>query len=525
MNIIVLHDAISASSSVDEADVLTQAQTVEEALRSFGHVTKRMEFALDLARSADELRRHSPDIVFNLVESVGGQGRLIHLAPVLLESLRIPYAGCPADAIYTSSNKLLAKNILRGAGIDTPPWVTLDGGHGFAPGKFILKSVWEHASRGIDDSSVIDIANEADARRAIRERAEQLAGEGFAEAYIEGREFNLSFLGGVNGVRALPPAEIDFVGYAPGKPRIVGYAAKWAEGSFEYGNTPRRFEFPASDETLLRRLIEMGHACWRAFGLHGWARVDFRVDNHGRAWVLEVNANPCLSPDAGFAAAVQRAGLTMTDAVRLILESVTAETQRHGEQRVHLRGTEDTEKKKSGVAHSGSLFAPPRLRGDAQPSDHNAVREIVSATGFFSAAEVDIAVELIDDKLAKGAKSDYRFIFAELDGRTVGYACFGEIACTVGSYDLYWIAVHPSASGRGVGKLLNHAVEQAIRELGGRRVYAETSGRAQYEPTRAFYRACGYIEEARFPDFYAPGDDKVVFGKELGKGVMPSGRQ
>lgn len=156
------------------------------------------------------------------------------------------------------------------------------------------------------------------------------------------------------------------------------------------------------------------------------------------------------------------------------------------------------------------------VRTEPRETDSRAIRDIVTSSGFFSAAEVDVAVELIDDRLVKGEKSDYRFLFADMDGQLVGYTCYGEIACTVGSYDLYWIAVHELARGMGLGKRLDVETAMTIRALGGRRMYAETSGRAQYEPTRAFYRACGYFEEARFVDFYAPGDDKVVFTKFVG---------
>lgn len=164
----------------------------------------------------------------------------------------------------------------------------------------------------------------------------------------------------------------------------------------------------------------------------------------------------------------------------------------------------------------------PCLRGEIsirslpRESDSQAIRAIVTSSGFFSAAEIDVAVELIDDRLTRGEKSDYRFLFADLEGELVGYTCYGEIACTVGSYDLYWIAVHEKCRGLGLGKRLDDQTVRAIAAIGGRRVYAETSGKAQYEPTRAFYRACGYFEEGRFKDFYAPGDDKVVFTKIVG---------
>ncbi len=103
------------------------------------------------------------------------------------------------------------------------------------------------------------------------------------------------------------------------KPRIVGRRAKWDEGSFEYQQTPRRFEFPASDRLLLETLTDLSKACWELFELRGFARVDFRVDGLGQPWILEVNVNPCLSPDAGFAAALHQAGLPFPEAVRIIL--------------------------------------------------------------------------------------------------------------------------------------------------------------------------------------------------------------
>ena len=111
--------------------------------------------------------------------------------------------------------------------------------------------------------------------------------------------------------QVLPPAEIDFGDFPPDKPRIVGYQAKWDDESFEYHHTPRRFEFPSTDRALLAELSRLAADCWHQFGLRGYVRVDFRVDRDGRPWILEVNSNPCLSLDAGFAAAVQRAGITV----------------------------------------------------------------------------------------------------------------------------------------------------------------------------------------------------------------------
>jgi D-alanine-D-alanine ligase len=156
------------------------------------------------------------------------------------------------------------------------------------------------------------------------------------------------------------------------------------------------------------------------------------------------------------------------------------------------------------------------LRFEIISADREAVRDIVASTGFFSPAEVDVAVELVDERLAKGPASGYEFVLADCDGQTVGYTCYGPIAGTQSSYDLYWIAVRRGQQNAGLGRLLMDETERRIARAGGRRVYAETSNRAQYVPTRAFYQRCGYFREAVIVDFYAPGDDKVIFVKDVG---------
>ncbi|MEQ9121576.1 MAG: hypothetical protein RIM80_03305 [Alphaproteobacteria bacterium] len=185
------------------------------------------------------------------------------------------------------------------AGLPTPAWSA--DGRGLS-GRVIVKSVAEHASLGIDAGSVV-AADTAPAE--IARRAEAYGGAFFAEAYVHGREFNLSILDGA----VLPPAEIEFLDFDTEAPRIVGWEAKWAESSAAYANTPRRFGFPGRDAGLLAKLTRLAERAWALFDLDGYARIDFRVDGAGRPWILEVNANPCITPDAGFAAAAEVAGL------------------------------------------------------------------------------------------------------------------------------------------------------------------------------------------------------------------------
>ncbi len=155
------------------------------------------------------------------------------------------------------------------------------------------------------------------------------------------------------------------------------------------------------------------------------------------------------------------------------------------------------------------------LRDEVHPADRERVRRIVESTGFFKPAEVEVAVELVDERLTRGPSSGYHFLFAERDGQVVGYACYGPIAGTAASYDLYWLAVEDSCRGQGLGRVLILEAEQLIHRAGGRRVYIETSHRPQYVPTRHFYERCGYHLEAILKDFYAPGDDKAIYVKVL----------
>lgn len=178
------------------------------------------------------------------------------------------------------------------------------------------------------------------------------------------------------------------------------------------------------------------------------------------------------------------------------------------------------------MTRSSQAIETLTFRSEPRASDAAAIRDVVSSTGFFHDFEIDVAVELVEERLSRGLASEYYFIFADdASGRMIGYACFGPIACTVGSFDLYWIAVHNDRRGRGLGLELMRRAEDAMRAslpgpAGkplpiGRRVYVETSSQPKYEPTRAFYLKCGYAEEARFGDFYADGDDKVVYSKTL----------
>jgi GNAT superfamily N-acetyltransferase len=155
------------------------------------------------------------------------------------------------------------------------------------------------------------------------------------------------------------------------------------------------------------------------------------------------------------------------------------------------------------------------FRTEVTQEDMANVRAMTESTGFFYPEEVHIAVDLVEERLVRGPKCDYNFIFAEEAGRTVGYTSYGPIACTAASWDLYWICVLGDYRGKGLGTRLLAMSEEDILRRGGTRVYIETSARPLYEPTRAFYLSRGYSLAGQFEDFYGPGDAKNVYVKVL----------
>jgi D-alanine-D-alanine ligase len=309
-SIVLLHDAAAAAGRPDSSDTLLEAQAIAAALERLGYATTTLPVGLDLGALERALHELRPHAVFNLVESLEGSGRLLSCVPALLASLGVPFTGCSAEALAATSNKPAAKRLLRLAEIATPALLDAAAGDGAGDGTWIVKSVFEHASLGIDDSSVV--AGREAAGRVLEARRAQLGGDWFAERFVPGRELNVGILAAPEGPRLLPVAELRFEGFPATKPAIVGYAAKWDVDSFEYRHTVRSFDV---EPALAARAERLALACWELFALDGYARVDFRADASGLLFVLEVNANPCLAPDAGFAAALAQAGIAFDDAI------------------------------------------------------------------------------------------------------------------------------------------------------------------------------------------------------------------
>jgi D-alanine-D-alanine ligase len=376
MRVLVVHQPVPPHATQDDQDVLVQASAVADALTRMGHEVAIHPAGQSPPELDQLLHREHFDAVFNLVEAFWGKDFFQWLAAGILTERKIPFTGADEDALFLTGDKLIAKSILKEARLPTPEWIVpeeiardwleswetmclagkardqptplqsvtgekvfrriqrrhadrwrhvigrsvsdLDFG---TPEEFLCKSAWSHASAGLVEE-LYRLATPDDKFQLLRDlarRSHQSQEPWFAERFINGREFNLSVIAGENGPIVFPPAEIDFSAFPPERLKIVGYSAKWAPDSFEYSATPRRFTFPPEDESLLRHLETLARKCWQVFQLRGYARVDFRVDPDGQPWILEINTNPCLSPDAGFAAAAAQAGWSLDQVVAAVL--------------------------------------------------------------------------------------------------------------------------------------------------------------------------------------------------------------
>jgi D-alanine-D-alanine ligase len=488
-----------------EAGVLGEVQAVSQALRKL-NLRHRMVGVRRFEDLPAVLAASDEPVVFNLVEGFWSDTGQANLVPTVVTSFGTACTGNDTQGLLWSLDKWESKTLLAAAGLPTPKGLVVQPGQplpgkGLFEGPYIVKPVQTDASEGIDKTSIIPKRGKA-FHEAVKRIHDRMAQPALIEQYIEGRELNVSVICRKGNLEVLPLAEIDFSAFEAGRPRIVGYEAKWLADSFEFQNTQRIIPAPLP-ERLARDIRDLAVAACRALRCFEYCRVDFRLDTANKAYILEVNANPDISPDAGFAAALDAAGISYPAFVRLVVDNAIARKQK-------------TEDRKWKAARASSVVRRLSSGMDVRwcrPEDRQIVLSFLSDSGFFRPDEIDIAREVLDSALAEGPKGHYQSFIAEVDGETVGWICYGPTPCTLGTYDIYWIGVSSAWQGQGVGRALTAFAEQAIRDRGGRLFVVETSGRESYTPTRRFYEALGYQEAANIPDFYGPGDPRVIFTK------------
>ena len=313
---IILHNRLSVTPTPDEADVLDQVKLAGKALAELGYNCHVRDIGMDLQEDIRKIKELSPALVFNLVETVFGKSELLHMVPSVLGALKIPYTGVSDEGLFLTTRKTLTKSLMHKYGIRTPEWFSPLGNFYPDPSKkYILKPVSEEGSVCLDEDAVFTGNNDRMMLRISKFDPDDY----FVEEFIEGREFNLSVTGKPGSYQVYPVAEMLFRDFPEGKERILGYRAKWDEQSFEYQHTCREFDTLKKETELQNKLVSVARKCGEIFQLSGYFRVDVRVSQDGKPFVLEINGNPCISPDSGFIAAATRAGMSATDVVKQII--------------------------------------------------------------------------------------------------------------------------------------------------------------------------------------------------------------
>src|SRR6266581_2076001 len=470
MRVVILYDPGADDwTAEDVAGVMEAVDDIARIFVSFNHQVQRVPVRHDM-RWFNVCRR--ADLVFNLCEGVRGVAQWEDHVVGTLELAGIAYTGCGPWTTSACRRKAVANTLLERAGLPVPRWTIAQGKiDDDFPLPAIVKPAAEDASTGLDRQSVVSDRKSLKARiAAMTEQFDEV----LVQQYIAGREFNV----GIVGTRTLPVAEIDFSTMPEGTWPILTYAAKWHVGSPEdIGSRP---VCPAQmPQRLADRLCRLAETAWRTMQGKSYGRIDLRVDDAGRPWILEVNPNPDLTDEAGLSRMAKAAGWDYPELIRRIAELALREL---------------------GRAHRARL------------------ERLTRATGLFREEEVATAVGLLDESLA--GDEDYQFVGGFEGDELIGYGCWGPTPGTVATSDLYWIVVDRVRQGAGIGSQLLAEVERRLKADGRRLVVVETSSRPDYKATRGFYEARGYTRAATIPGYYAPGDDLVIYTKDLTAGDL-----
>lgn len=305
----------AALTGLDVTSVRESAKAITRALAEANHTVELMGVhGVEVYAALERIRAWQPDLLFNLCESMDNNSLNEPTFAGLLDLFSVPYTGADLLALASCLHKQRTKDILFAHQVSTPPYRYLATVASLADASletldypWFVKLAHEDASLGITAANVVASASE------LRSRARELMAEYrqavIAERYIDGREVNVTILGNGDELTVLPLYEIDFAAMPADRPRIVSYAAKWEVSHVDYaGTTPVPLRgMPAE---LVAEIERLARASYRAVGLRDYGRVDLRIDAAGTPWVIDINPNPDISPDAGVTRAAAAAGMS-----------------------------------------------------------------------------------------------------------------------------------------------------------------------------------------------------------------------
>jgi D-alanine-D-alanine ligase len=326
LKVALLYNLLERLQKGEERDMLAEDGIIEEigavenAIRSLGHECSVMAIRDDILSVVYWLKEIRPDLVFNLCESVYGNSCWEMNIPALLDLFRIPYTGSAPLTLGLCQDKGKVKDILLSQGILTPRYKIFDRQVDHIKGNIfpiIVKPLHEDGSLGISKESVV--LDDETLSRQIRYVIDKYHQPALVEEFIDGRELNVSLIETNGKVGDHPISEIDYSEVPEGIPKICGYEAKWVAESPEYQKT--KPICPAPLEWVMKKRVEhIAIKVFKLFGCRDYARVDMRIDRNGKIYVLEVNPNPDISPQAGMTRAIKVQGMTYTEFIGNLLE-------------------------------------------------------------------------------------------------------------------------------------------------------------------------------------------------------------
>ncbi|MGE0870973.1 MAG: D-alanine--D-alanine ligase [Kofleriaceae bacterium] len=323
------YDAELTGPDVDVSSVEISARSIASALKQGGFSVQVTGVeGPEVFEVLASLRAANPDMVFNLCESMAGNPCNEPTFAGLLDLFAIPYTGADLPALAACLHKRRTKDILLGRGIPTPPYrffATIEALEDPSVEQldypWFLKLAHEDASVGITEENLV--ATPAALRTRARAMMAEYSQPVLAERYVEGREINVSLIGNDDALATLPLHEIDFGAMPAGRPRIVSYAAKWDESHVDYAGTkPVVLRDPTPG--LVAKVEDVARGAWDALGLRDYGRVDLRVDASGQPWVIDVNPNCDISPDAGLARSASVGGMSYVQLIKRIADTALA---------------------------------------------------------------------------------------------------------------------------------------------------------------------------------------------------------
>ncbi len=512
-----------------EHDILYTADTVGRILQQAGLPVTRLGVTTDPTALISGLKAAAPDVVFNLYEGTAGWGNAEAYVSGILELLKIPYTGSPTQPLLLCRSEPLTKQLLAGAGLPTAKFMVVEQSPA-PPCEFgwpvIVKPGLEDASIGIDQKSVVTSQAELDERVAYILKT--YGGPVLVEQFIRGREFNCALIETRDHLEPLPFSEILFVPPpdAPDLWPIVSFDAKWRPGTRDFVATPAKNPADVTPE-LHDKVASAAKSAFEIVGCRDYARVDFRVDEAGNVFILEVNPNPCISPLAGLAAGLETAKIPYP---AFILGLVRCAVRRGATPDLADAVPFDVPANAAAPAAVVETHGPKPKRAKrpaykvrpARRIDTNGIVQLLHLPEIFTPAERD----RLYGAFVRRSRSEWKFLaLAGKPGEVAGFAALRTTDSPDGAYILEALVVSPAHRAAGWGRKLLDAVEHAAVALGGRFLLADVTSATWFAPARQFLARGGYRATGEVAEFTRDGYSRVSFAKALPQAVAEPARE